>query len=580
MGAGAGCRPPSADPARVPGAALTSAPQGSGPRYELAAADREYLWDLEHHSNVLVRKGFSQLVRALQQRDESALRKLVSPEFSGTVAASPSEVTFADGSLQAMRQQRTEPTTRPWNADDWVAFLLAERERYPGVPQVKVEVKLIRPEDRQRLDAPWTARCVLRMWGAEEGSRPQETAVMLVMQFERPTKERMEQPGWLLGASLEQVTRSGAGHFIFQDATDRYGIDRKPLYDNWTEEQKLHNTGAVYACDFNRDHCVDLLITDVNMDGNSLLQGLPEGGFRDVTQAMQLTPLRNPLPEIDAAFVDLDGDGWEDLVLCNGDVWRNVEGTRFENVSRRSNLAGILRAAIRDGHDRFSSICVADYDRDGQMDLYLTRNGGRPTSWLEDVKDHPARNLLLHNDGNWRFTDVSEKSGADGGPRSVFTTLWFDANNDRWPDFYVINEFGDGALYVNNADGTFREQDVDPSNDDFGAMGATCGDIDNDGRIDLYVASMYSKAGSRVMGNLPAGIYPELVTQRLHRLISGSEFYQNEGELRFQARGENYQVHDVGWAWGPTMADWNNDGWLDLFATAGYMSRDRSKPDG
>ena len=67
---------------------------------------------------------------------------------------------------------------------------------------------------------------------------------------------------------------------------------------------------------------------------------------------------------------------------------------------------------------------------------------------------------------------------------------------------------------------------------------------------------------------------------KLDRLISGSEFYQNDGGLNFRAEATRLQIHDVGWAWGPTLADINNDGWLDLFATAGYMSRDRTKPDG
>ena len=57
-------------------------------------------------------------------------------------------------------------------------------------------------------------------------------------------------------------------------------------------------------------------------------------------------------------------------------------------------------------------------------------------------------------------------------------------------------------------------------------------------------------------------------------------FYRNVGGLQFEAVGRQWQVHDVGWAWGPVLADFDNDGWLDIYATAGYISRDRNKPDG
>jgi hypothetical protein len=91
---------------------------------------------------------------------------------------------------------------------------------------------------------------------------------------------------------------------------------------------------------------------------------------------------------------------------------------------------------------------------------------------------------------------------------------------------------------------------------------------------------MYSKAGNRVVGNLPEGLYSDEVMAKLKRLVQGSRLYHNDGNLKFSEVGRSFQVHDVGWAWGTAMADFNNDGWLDIYATAGYMSRDRAKPDG
>ena len=88
------------------------------------------------------------------------------------------------------------------------------------------------------------------------------------------------------------------------------------------------------------------------------------------------------------------------------------------------------------------------------------------------------------------------------------------------------------------------------------------------------------QAGSRVLGNLSEGAYPADVMARMRRFVAGSQLHLNQGGLRFDQAGERMQVHAVGWAYGPALADLDNDGWLDLYATSGQISRDRDKPDG
>jgi len=539
--------------------------------WSLEEADREYLWDLEHHSNLLVKFGFGTIAKAIQDQDQHALRRVLADDFVGQLVGQTTVVQFQDDSLVAHRRQ---PPTEAvgLTQDQLVSFLLNKRQAFSGIPKVRFDVKVILPRNRENLDAEWDSTCVMRMWGETEAG-PAELSIAFDVAHERPTNARMQQDAWIHSFSIERIATSTSTQHLFREAS--YNIDRKRLFDNWTtDNNKSQNTGGIYACDFNRDGCIDLFITDINPQGTALYRGLPEGGLEDVTDQVGLAKVRKELPDVNVAFVDLDGDGWEDLVFARGVVFRNFGGRRFANVTPQSNLQSHTKGVPS------SSISVADFDCDGKVDLYVTRRGGLPTSWLEDTKENRETNLLLKNKGGFQFEDVTVRSGTGGDARSTFTSLWLNANQDVWPDLYVINEFGDGSLYINETGGCFRQIDVDKTTDDFGSMGATCGDIDNDGNIDLYNASMYSKAGSRVMANLPKGVYPADVTAKLRRLISGSEFYQNEGLLKFTAQGENYQVHDVGWAWGPTLADFNNDGWLDLFATAGYMSRDRAKPDG
>jgi hypothetical protein len=187
---------------------------------------------------------------------------------------------------------------------------------------------------------------------------------------------------------------------------------------------------------------------------------------------------------------------------------------------------------------------------------------------------------LFRNRGSWQFEDVTQRSKTGGGKRSTFTAAWLDANNDGRPDLHVINEWGNGILLENLGNGTFREHPLGPGPVDYGSMGVAVGDIDNDGHIDIYCADMYSKAGSRVIGNLPPESYPQPVLAQMRRFVAGSQLHLNKGGFHFEQVGEKMQVNAVGWPYGPALADLDNDGWLDIFATAGYMSRDRDRPDG
>jgi len=155
-----------------------------------------------------------------------------------------------------------------------------------------------------------------------------------------------------------------------------------------------------------------------------------------------------------------------------------------------------------------------------------------------------------------------------------------DANNAGRPDLHVTNEWGNGVLYENLGNGTFREHALGQGPLDYGSMGVAAGDIDNDGNIDIYCADMYSKAGSRVIGNLPDGAYPEPIMARMRRFVAGSQLHLNKGGFRFDQVGEKMQINALGWPHGATLVDLNNDGWLDIIGTAGFISRDRAKPAG
>jgi hypothetical protein len=552
-----------------------SPPTDPGPT--LAESEREFLWDVEHHGNVLNVHGFRKVAEALRNADAAALTGLLADDFTGGLPVEPREVSVRNDCVDILRREDAGRTPARTGREQFVAHLLEYRRAFlEQPPRVQLVLKTLLPKVRRDKDGPWEGVALLRLYGESRPGKPCEVMVILRYEVVRPTREALAQPGWFRAADIRQSLVAHASHYLMAEVTRQRGLDPSLYHDNWLQDPKSPEscwlaTGGVFVCDFDRDGILDLLITDRNR--YALYRGGPDGRFVDVTEAMGLprVPINaNPLSGV-ACWIDIDGDGWEDLVLA-GHVFRNVEGKKFVDYTARTHLP-LPPDTV--------SLVVADYDRDGKLDVYATRTGsGTARSWLDGRSGADAGNHLFRNKGNWQFEDVTGPSHSGGGQRSTFTAAWLDANEDGWPDLYVINEFGNGVLLENRGDGTFRERALGPGPVDFGSMGVAVGDIDNDGHIDIYSANMYSKAGSRIIGNLPPGNYPDDLVARLRRFVAGSQLHLNKGGFRFEQAGERMQVHSVGWAYAPVLADLDNDGWLDLYATAGQISRDRNKPDG
>lgn len=553
-------------PAMAPSKASSSDNLGLPPE------EREYIWQIEHHGLVLNKFGFKPLAECIARLDLTGIANRFGADFQGQLLHEPREVRVNNEYAQIVRQQ--DAGRPPLNVDraQLLERLLEFRHRFKSNKPPKAGFNLITlsPVERGKLDGLWAGTCLFRIWGETAPGQPAEVICYFQFRIERPTEERLAQPGWLhfLGITQSQVAQ--ATRYLLRDATKERGIDAAAFHDNWLTNSTMVTTGGVFLCDFDRDGILDMLITDVNRF--ALYKGKSDGTFEDVTVAagLPMTSVNTTSIRFVAAFVDIDGDGWEDLILGN-QVYRNEKG-RFVNYTQRTNLRIPTDAG---------GIVAADYDRDGRVDLYVVRAGKSQTdSWLDGKSGDPDGNQLWRNLGNWQFEEVSAQAGVQGGHRSTFSAAWLDANNDGWPDLYVIHEFGNGVLLVNQGNGTFREQLLATGPADFGTMGVACGDIDNDGNIDIYTANMYSKAGTRVFGNVKPGFFPDEISAKFRSFVAGSQLWRNRGQLNFEPIGKKCQVNSIGWAYGADLIDLDNDGWLDLYATAGFISKDRTKPDG
>jgi hypothetical protein len=538
----------------------------------LDANEKKLLWDIEHHGNLLTKFGFKVLADALARADVPAMTEMFAQDFCGQIAVSSQNFSVSRDFAEVSRERVDGQKYAPLDRGRFIARLLDYRLRFGQPPRVEMKLIKLAPEVRTDFTSPWNGSCALRMSGEMGPGQPGEITLQLQYQLVQPTEENLKGGGWLRSARISESLTARAPHYLMRDATAERGIDASLFLDNWyvPPDRRQPNSGGVYLCDYDRDGILDLLIVDVNRI--VLYKGLPGGKFQDVTALVGLPQKSSANTEgLAAAFVDVDGDGWEDLFL-GGRLYRNLEGKRFVDYTDRTNLR------LRHG---CTGLAIADYDRDGLADLYVCY-GGRPkgSSWIEGAAAESLGNQLWRNKGNWQFEDVTRTAGAAAGSRSTFAAIWLDANNDGWPDLHVINEFGPGVLLVNQGNGKFREQLLATGPNDFGSMGATAGDIDNDGNIDLYIANMYSKAGTRVIGNVCPGTYPEPIMATMRQFVAGSQLWRNKGNLEFEPLGKEYGVAAVGWAWGAALVDLDNDGWLDLYATAGFVSQSRSEPDG
>jgi FG-GAP-like repeat len=552
-------------------ARFLEAQEGHNRREMMALSDetRRFIWEVERHAFGITSVLSPRVAAGVSRRDRDVLMQLFAPGFAARVVNTDgleqTDQSFAFAEFR--RFVSSDHATRPLDAEQFADWMLEFTRRFRGEPNVQLALLYLTPQKRQPLGGPWTGTWIIRLYGEDADGGPTEIVLRTKFIAERLPKDYANAHAWINSWQVEQVVEARAKEFLMKDMVAESGIDAAALRDNWKESRSdfVALTGSVYACDYNNDGITDLLIVDRNT-APKLYAGTGSFRFADVSIEAGL-PWQMPTNSA-VAFADLDNDHDEDLMLGP---------TVYENVAGRFRPRGNLAL----GPDAVA-LAIADYDRDGLVDAYVSyaapephRAAGR-ISWVDDQSGLPNR--LLRNLGGFRFEDVTDAAGAAAGNRSTFTSLWLDADDDGWPDLYVINELGPNVLLRNEHNGTFSEHTIGPDFDGF-TMGAATGDVDGDGRVDLYLGNMYSKAGLRIIANLPPDTYPPPLMDRLRRFVTGNMLLRNSGGLRFD-EVPNSVIAGVGWAYGPALVDLDGDGLLDIHSTCGFASFSRDEPDG
>ncbi|HZH32822.1 MAG TPA: VCBS repeat-containing protein [Pyrinomonadaceae bacterium] len=319
------------------------------------------------------------------------------------------------------------------------------------------------------------------------------------------------------------------------------------------------------ASDFNRDGSIDLFVTAPARNFLYLNDG--RGRFRDASDAAGVKLLATGVAPL---VFDYDNDGDGDVFVSNVGAQVLFENRlvpdgklEFRDVSQESGVGNV--SAIG-----FSAI-AGDVNNDGRQDIYVTsynRYGQvTPDSWFRAANGTP--NLLLVNQPDGTFREEARAWGVDDG-RWSYAAAFADVNNDGRVDLYVANDFGEKAMFINRGDkfaDEARERGVlDPGN----GMGVSFGDYNNDGLLDVHASNMSSTAGNRILSRL----FPNQSAKDnvLKKLAAGNNLFENQGGGKFKDVTSEVGGFGGGWAWGGGFIDFDNDGWEDIYTPNGFIS--------
>ncbi len=360
---------------------------------------------------------------------------------------------------------------------------------------------------------------------------------------------------------------SWAADPVFTDVTQAAGINHVQFDGPDPLGGQFGFSGGVAAGDYDNDGYVDLLFTRLT-EPDILYRNRGDGTFENVTQSAIPVPAAGLTNGV--GWADFDNDGSLDFYTTT------LGGNRFNLYMNNGNGVfteqAVQRGAAVEGADTHygQSVSFADYDNDGYLDIYVTE-------WrLDDQNPTQAmsNNRLLRNRGAQQpgyFDDVTLTAGVsmDGvvsplGAQGVlaFTPRFADFDDDGNVDLFIASDQATSRLFWNNGDGTFTDGTVAAgvAGGDTD-MGATTGDYNGDGRIDLFITAV----GIRGDGIPPRG--------------GGNRLFRNEGNRSFTNQAADAGVQFAGWGWGTDFIDYDNDGDLDLAMTNGMDTDDEQVVD-
>jgi Flp pilus assembly protein TadD len=508
----------------------------------------------------------------------STIAKSLDASMEGSSFKAAHEITLRSGGIDVRRREFDPELVRGRDR-----FLEAIKSYFAGL--LRVETAEFEIVGISQTDSASRIRADIRyslVGFSKDGSREQRIGNWITQWLSD------ESASWRISkwdATQENVSHAREPFFI--DVTE-HALGGTPSY----REQMLHGVdywrtvldsacgidvygnNGVAVGDFDDDGRDDIYVCQPAGLPNRLYRNRGDGTFEDVTQKSGVAVLDATAC---ALFADFQNRGVQDLlVVCgSGPLLFVNQGNATFSLNRDAFQFG------RPPQGTFTHAAIADYDRDGRLDIYFCLYSyylgldqyHYPAPYF-DARNGPP-NFLFHNEGNGSFRDHTEAAGLNvDNDRYSFACAWGDHNGNGWPDLYVANDFGRNNLYRNNGDGTFAVISKEAGVEDVGAgMSACWVDADNDGKQDIYVSNMWSAAGIRLSQQKT---FQEKQSENIRALYRqharGNSLYRNRGDGRFETVSSRAGVDMGRWAWSSDAWDFDHDGYPDLYIANGYIS--------
>lgn len=348
----------------------------------------------------------------------------------------------------------------------------------------------------------------------------------------------------------------------------------------------FYNGGGVAVGDINNDGLDDIFFTG-NMTSNRLFLNEGDFKFSDITKSAGVGG--REAWTTGTSMVDINADGFLDIYVCYSG--KGAPESRKNQLFINQKNGTFVEAAGKYGlADPANSIQALffDFDLDGDLDMYLLNHNTQVINEIDFDAKRMDRNpyagdKLFRNDEGV-FTDVSKHAGIKGNSMGFgLGVAVSDVSGDGYPDIYVSNDYIEpDYLYINNGDGTFTERlTAYLQHISYFSMGSDISDVNNDGLPDIFTLDMLPEDNKRqklLYGPENYEQYALMVMKGFYHQNMRNMLHLNQGGGLFSEIGQLAEVSNTDWSWAAFFADFDNDGWKDLFVSNGYY-RDYTNRD-
>ncbi|TAG18345.1 MAG: RNA-binding protein [Cytophagales bacterium] len=391
-------------------------------------------------------------------------------------------------------------------------------------------------------------------------------------------------------------------------SAEKTGVDFQNIINEGPNTNVLmyeyfYNGGGVAVGDLNGDKLEDLYFT-ANMSENRLYLNKGQMRFEDISGPSGAAGRPGPW-RTGVAMADVNGDGRLDIFVYHSGNLPPEKKTNELFINQGNNPQGIptfIDQTAEYGLDSPTSSTNAyffDYDRDGDLDLFLLNHNIKSLPVLNEAnsaeytkRDDKISGCRLYKNTTpkaregassttgGRFVDITTQSGINSSPLSYGLGAGIaDFNQDGWPDIYVSNDYTiPDRLYINQKNGSFKDQlkDVLPYTSHF-SMGNDVADVNNDAAPDIFTLDMLPEDNRRQKLLMAPDNYDKFdmtVRSGFHKQFMRNMLHLNPQfnlEGGFIEIAQLAGISNTDWSWSALFADYDNDGWKDLYITNGYL---------